>query len=134
QKVAGEENGGSITLRMEQVVPAVRGRQVRGQRVTKDQDFSLAKDVIVRQRTLPPAEDDNGKPRQRTAEELSRLKGGGLFPGYTAQLSDLPPGDLVSIQLMQPKPPKGAKATDPPPKPLVTLIVLENTATTAPKK
>ncbi len=137
QKVAGDENGGLITLRIDQAVPVARGRQVRTQRLSRDQDFPLAKDVIVRQMVLPPVEDENGKPRQRTIEELRRLKGTGLFPGYIAQLSDLHAGAVVRIQLMQPKPAKGAKPTDPAPKPLVTMIVLENApapTTAAPKK
>jgi hypothetical protein len=119
-------DAGSLTLRVEQVtqVPRPGVRYPVAQRVAQDVEYPLAKNVIVRQMTLPPAVNDAGKPRQRTAEELRKLKGTGNLPGYAAEFSQLRPDDVVRVQLVQPKPPKGAKPGDPAPKPLAVLVVI----------
>jgi hypothetical protein len=133
-KVSGSD-AGSLTLRVEQVIQAPRPgtRLPVPQKVAQEMELSLAKDVIVRQMNLPPALNDVGKPRQRTAEETKKLKGTGNLPGYAAEFSQVRADDVVRVQAVQPKPPKGAKPTDSAPKPLVTMIVIVTEAP-APKK
>jgi hypothetical protein len=125
-----EGDSGSLSLRVDQLAQVPRGTryQPAATRVQKDLEFTLAKDVAVRQLALPPAVNDAGKPRQRSADEVRRLKGASNLPGYVAEFSQLRAGDVVRVYLMQPKPPKGAKPGDPAPKPLVSMVVIQSEA------
>ena len=128
-KVSGGDAGGTLTLRVDQVVarPAA-GRRMPVRPVASDLELPLAKDVAVRVLKLPPVEDDKGKPRQRTAEELRKLKGPSNLPGYIGEFSQVRADDVVRVHLVQPKRPKDAKSSDPAPKPLVAMIVIVNEA------
>ena len=122
-KVSGGDSG-SLTLRVGQFVPRTSVRQPVRQ-VVQDVELPLAKDVAVRAMKLT---DDNGKPRQATAEEQKQLKGPGNVPGFRAEFSKVRADDDVRVHLVQPKRPKDAKPTDPMPKPLVAMIVILNEA------
>jgi hypothetical protein len=72
-------------------------------------EFQVVESVKVRQRHLPQKFDDKGKPTKYTAQELKELKGpNSKLPGYTAELGDLKPGQLLTIELHQKKLPKSA--------------------------
>jgi hypothetical protein len=121
-KVAGGDMDGSVTLKVRQAVPRFTGRRQVMQPTFKDLELAMAKDVAVRVMKLPAAVDDNGKPRQRTADETKKLKGPGNLPGYAAQLDQVKTGAVVRVRLVQPKRPRDAKPGDPAPKPLVAMI------------
>jgi hypothetical protein len=63
-------------------------------------DLQAVDEVQVRVLQLPPAFDDKGKPRKRTAAEEKELKGPDpKLPGYTASFSQLKPGQVVEITM-----------------------------------
>jgi hypothetical protein len=125
-KVSGGANGGTLTLRIDQAVPRVtNGRRPPVMQQTHQEiELSLAKDVAVRVLKLPAVEDDKGKTRQRTNEELRQLKGISNLPGYTGEFNRVQTDAVVRVHLVQPKRPKEAKSSDPAPSPLVAMIVI----------
>jgi hypothetical protein len=133
-KVSGRENnGGTLTLRIDQAIPRTTGgrRPPVMQQTHQEIELSLAKDVAVRVLKLPAVEDDKGKARQRTNEELRQLKGVSNLPGYTGEFNRVQTDAVVRVHLVQPKRPKEAKSSDPAPSPLVAMIVI---VTEAPPK
>src|SRR5205823_4887635 len=63
-------------------------------------EVQAADDVKVRLSQPPPAYDDKGHFRTRTAQELKELKGPDpTLPGYAADWDDLKDGQTVTVRL-----------------------------------
>jgi len=91
--------------------------------------LDIGADAKVRQLKLPLAFDDKGNPRKYTPEELRDLKGTEGLPGYTADFTDLKPGQIVRVSKSKRKKTAeeirdAAKAGDPI-REVATLIVIE---------
>jgi hypothetical protein len=70
----------------------------------KDIEFTVSDDVKVRWKYPPIQYDEKGKPRKATAAELTQLKGSDpKQPGYSADVFDLKPGQIVQLQLWKQK-------------------------------
>jgi hypothetical protein len=70
----------------------------------KDIEFEVSDDLKVRRKFAPLQYDDKGKPRKPTATELSQMKGSDpKQPGYSADVYDLKPGQVVQLTLWKQK-------------------------------
>ncbi len=100
----------------------------------KDFDLQAAADAKVRFQDLPARFDEEGKPKQYTAEERKELKGPDPnLVGYKADFSDLKVGQVVKVVLGHPK--QGDKEADKDqPKHPVRLIVIVQDAPDTPDK
>jgi hypothetical protein len=99
----------SVTVRAAQAT----GQQVKVATVTKDVELEMADSVKIRSTHPLQQFDDKGNIKKRfTPKELKELKGDERLPGYSAELTDLHPGQTVSVKLARVRP---AKPTDAPP-------------------
>lgn len=96
-------DSGSITLRLTGVTlqGGGRGRSPQAKENHQDLKLELTPDYKVRILHLPPLTDDKGKPKQRSPEELQKLKGNSNLPGYTAEPDDLKPNQVVQVHLVK---------------------------------
>jgi hypothetical protein len=139
------DQGGTVTIRIPEVAlqRGKGGRHGGGAHLKathKDLELTATPEVKIRILKLPPAKDENGHTRSRTADELRDLKGPTNLPGYTAQPSDLQADQVVRLRLVKPKdqhPPaetgkKKDNETDSKPTNYVSIItILANPATPA---
>jgi hypothetical protein len=82
--------------------PPPRARASGLRASVQHQEYVLRTDeeVTVRFKKLPPEFDEKGKVKRRTAVELKELKGKDpRLPGYTAEFSDLKPGQAITVYL-----------------------------------
>ncbi|MFL5340771.1 MAG: hypothetical protein ACJ8F7_11530 [Gemmataceae bacterium] len=120
-------DGSSVTLRQSQY--SVQRSKTKGNQVKEnhqDVKFELAPDCKIRMKHLPPLTDEKGNKKQRTPEELQKLKGNSNLPGYAAEASDLKAGQIVTLHLVKMKGEKDAK-------PMVARIIIEGEAPAAPQ-
>jgi hypothetical protein len=70
----------------------------------KDVEFEVSDDLKVRRKFAPLQYDEKGKPRKPTVTELSQMKGSDpKQPGYSADVFDLKPGQVVQLTLWKQK-------------------------------
>src|SRR5262245_6754508 len=118
-----DAGGGSVTLRVSKVVLdsgkgnyGRRGSRLNAKVVEQELEFTLTPDAQVRWHKMPKVLGADGKPRQRTPEELREQSGGPAgLPGYPAKPSDLAPDQVVVLHLVKLKDQERAPA--PPPAP-----------------
>lgn len=92
--------------------------------------ISIDDDLVVRRLHPLPMFDDKGKLRKPTAAELREMKGSDpKLKGYKAELSDLKPGQVISVTLAQTKSSAASKA-----KADTSAKSTENSGSTKPKK
>lgn len=89
-----------------------------------DYDLPFLEGVTVRTKVLPPNLDENGRPKPRTPEELQKLKGEGNLPFYAATVSDIQPGQIVEVYIVQPKNAAADKSGRLPTPAIRTLVIL----------
>jgi hypothetical protein len=139
QGVVRSADGVRLTLAVTFRTVQATGQNVRAATETKDVPLELA-DIVKVRATHPIQQfDDKGNiKRHYTPKELKELKGDEGLPGYTAELTDLQPGQKVMVKLARVRPAKPAdappaaegkaKSTDPAkapaPKIVVTLIMI----------
>lgn len=65
-------------------------------------ELPLTDDLKVRRQSPPQGFDDKGRPKKYTPKELDEMRGPDKkLPGYTAELTDLKPGQVVTVQLVK---------------------------------
>ena len=113
--VAPSDKGGSIGLRVDnkslanagnlsQILNLYRGKTTPQVKDTpKDVSLELTPDILVRRLHLPPKVDEKGHKVAYTEKELKELKGDANLRGFTAELSDLKPGQVVTLHVVKVK-------------------------------
>jgi hypothetical protein len=99
-------NGGSLGSALD----IYRGRTLPQLKdMPKDVGLDLTPDVKVRRMKLPPKKDEKGHTVPYTEKEKKELKGDTNLKGYSAELGDLKPGQILSLHIVKLK---GAKGED----------------------
>jgi hypothetical protein len=99
--IASGDRGGVANAQRDLAYHSARAAQ--GDRKTKNVDFTGTDDVKVRLTDPPPAYDEKGNIKKRTAKELKELKGDSNLPGYPAEWSDVRQGSYVKLTLVKKK-------------------------------
>jgi hypothetical protein len=83
------------------------GKPIAYKDLPKEVSLELTPDVVVRRLHLPPKTDEKGHKVPYTDKEIKDLKGDSGLKGYNAELSDLKPGQTVTLHLVKLKGAKG---------------------------
>jgi hypothetical protein len=105
-------NQGTVALKPKSPRSGSTGQSASSTTRTQDFYLDVDDDVQIRLQQSRPALDEKGRSKRYTSAELNRLNGGrATIPGYPGEFSDLKPGQVVTLYLLERTEPAGDRST-----------------------